>query len=326
MNILFHDNSLCERGTTVALFDYAKYNEEILGNQSYICFGNTSKHNDQTVIDKFKNRFPGRLVSYENFENDKILLNNYCVNNNITHSYFMKSGEYDGKLLSYDGCVNLIHAVFQAYQPHGNKYAYISEWLSNKISKLTNNNLDYVPYIVDMPSPSRCIRKELNIPNEALVIGRHGGVEQFDIPFVRNSVIQYANRNVNCYFIFVNTEKFCNHERILFLDKIIDMQEKSNFINSCDAMIHGRSIGESFGLAFCEFLYHNKPVLAFNGGNDQHHIDVLKDSNCLYDPSNIMSKFEMLEDKTFRNKDWKKLVDKFNPKLVMDKFKMVFLK
>jgi hypothetical protein len=32
----FHSNELNERGTNVAMFDYAKYNEEILGNKSYI--------------------------------------------------------------------------------------------------------------------------------------------------------------------------------------------------------------------------------------------------------------------------------------------------
>ena len=34
--IAFHSNQLCIRGTEVALFDYAHYNETILGNKSYI--------------------------------------------------------------------------------------------------------------------------------------------------------------------------------------------------------------------------------------------------------------------------------------------------
>ena len=36
MKIAFYDNSLCLMGTTVAIYDYANYNESILGNESFI--------------------------------------------------------------------------------------------------------------------------------------------------------------------------------------------------------------------------------------------------------------------------------------------------
>ena len=38
MKILFHANTLNFRGTTVAVTDYARYNEEILGNDSVIVY------------------------------------------------------------------------------------------------------------------------------------------------------------------------------------------------------------------------------------------------------------------------------------------------
>ena len=44
MNIAFFVRHFTERGTEVAIYDYAKYNEEILKNNSYIvCF--TEKNN-----------------------------------------------------------------------------------------------------------------------------------------------------------------------------------------------------------------------------------------------------------------------------------------
>lgn len=38
MNIAFWDNCLCERGTTTSLYDYAYYNQTLLGNKSYIFY------------------------------------------------------------------------------------------------------------------------------------------------------------------------------------------------------------------------------------------------------------------------------------------------
>ena len=38
MKILFYCDQVNERGTEVAIYDYAKYNQEILNNESIICF------------------------------------------------------------------------------------------------------------------------------------------------------------------------------------------------------------------------------------------------------------------------------------------------
>ena len=38
MKVLFHTLTLNFRGTAVAVYDYAKYNQEILGNESIICY------------------------------------------------------------------------------------------------------------------------------------------------------------------------------------------------------------------------------------------------------------------------------------------------
>ena len=44
VKIAFHDNQLCERGTTVSLYDYAYYNKHYLKNESIIMFqGNDNR-------------------------------------------------------------------------------------------------------------------------------------------------------------------------------------------------------------------------------------------------------------------------------------------
>ena len=50
MKIAFWDNCLCERGTSVSLFDYAYYNQTILNNQSIILYNKTNKNNHINAI------------------------------------------------------------------------------------------------------------------------------------------------------------------------------------------------------------------------------------------------------------------------------------
>ena len=58
MNIAFYSNQLCLRGTETALFQYAKYNEEILGNKSFII---SLQNADLAAKPKFDQQFPNRV-------------------------------------------------------------------------------------------------------------------------------------------------------------------------------------------------------------------------------------------------------------------------
>jgi glycosyltransferase involved in cell wall biosynthesis len=321
MKIAFQTNTICHRGTTVAILDYAKYNQEILGNESIIVyptnFSDSGVSSDsltqQDVLVEVKKQFT--VIGYTSLaELDKIV-----EDNNVDATYFIKGGFNDGLVTTKSK--NLIHAVFQANQPHGDKYVYISEWLSDYVS---NGKIDFVPHIVDLPKTKQTnFREKLGIDKNKIVVGRIGGLHQFDVPFVLETIAQFAYKNLDYVFVFVNTFKFVNLPNVIFIDPIIDEQEKTDFILSCDAMIHGRSDGESFGLAICEGLFHNKPVFCFNGGRDKHHITLLKDSGLLY--NNAIELRDMLLNVKLYNKNYSKLVEKFNPHTVMEKFKTVFL-
>lgn len=317
MKILFHDNTLSYRGTSVALYDYAYYNQEYLGNESVICYCRSQPYfsdggTEEEVVNKFKNTF--KVVSYEN----PTEINSICDSEDIDAAYFIKSGHFDGRISNRK---NLIHCVFQDYQPHGDVYAYVSEWLSNKV---TNNQNPFVPHMVNLPEPNGDLREKLNL-NGKIVIGRYGGLTTFDIPWVNVAIMKLLYENPNYVFLFANTQRFTNHPNVIFLDKIVDLQEKSNFINTCDAMLHARQMGESFGIAMCEFMSQNKPVFAWNAGNDQHHISLLEKTPTLYnDMDDLVEKLKLLStDYVFP--DYSKIVEKFSPKNVMDKFNEVFL-
>ena len=317
MRIGFHSEQLGIRGTEVALYDYAKYNRELLGNESIILYPSNASSNDPSIKVKFSKQFS--VYGYRDHRD----INTICDMENLDAVYYIKSGQNDGKNSNRK---NLIHAVFRAYDPHGDRYAYISKWLSDHINKIAKASTSYVPHIVTLPEPNDNFRQKWNIPQDALVIGRYGGLAEFDIPFVKTGIYKYLNKNSNCYFVFVNTLKFIDHPRVLFLPPILDFQEKANFINTCDAMIHARSAGESFGLAMCEFLYGNKPVFAWNGGRDANHLNVLDETGLLYNSEeDLLTKFQMLADGYYSGIEWNKLVIPFSPKNVMKRFNKIFL-
>ena len=102
-----------------------------------------------------------------------------------------------------------------------------------------------------------------------------------------------------------------------------NLKTKRKFINTADAMIHARGIGESFGMACAEYSFCNKPVITFDGSPERNHIATLKDKGVYY--SNGMQLVNIFKD--FRKepqKDWNAYKD-FSPEKVMAKFDQVFL-
>lgn len=318
MNLLFQTNQLCLQGTEVAVYDYAHFNETILNNKSYIIYDKNHPHNDNLVVQKFSSRFPDRVFSYENFDEFDII----TKEKNIDLCYFIKSGENDGKLSKVKP--NAVHTVFQNFEPHGDAYAYVSQWLSDV---MTDGKFPYVPHIVHLPKPNQNIREQLGVPDDAFLFCRYGGLRDFDIDFVKKVVIEFIQKHEWTWFVFFNTIPFVDHPRIKFFGGFADLQLKANLIESCDAMIHARYAGETFGLAICEFLYGNKPVLSWNDGHGKNHIEILKNSDCLYNSEeDLYEKMYSLASKQRPKNNYKKLVENFSPECVMDKFNEVFIK
>lgn len=299
MNILFHSNQLGVRGTEVAMYDYAYYNEILLGNVSYIA---APANSDLSALEKFKNRFGDRVILY----NSLVELESY----RLDAAYFTKAGYDDGVYLP--GVRNIIHVVFDCYDPHGDKYVAISKWLGDKL------NIDYLPYIVTLPDVKESFREYLGFTDKDLVFGRHGGFDQFDVPYLGEVIKAVADAGVK--FLLMNTKPFnYNHPNVLYIEPNTDLNVKTSFINTCDAMLHGRTEGESFGLAIGEFLHQNKPVVTNLISRDRNQLHVLKDKGFYYTNPNelytILTSFEK------KNYDVKKLVEEFSPEIVMKKFK-----
>ena len=90
------------------------------------------------------------------------------------------------------------------------------------------------------------LRKELGIPEDAKVFGRHGGWDTFNIPFAWKAAVEHARNYTEDHFVFLNTEPIRGSERFLnihYLSATVNPVEKAKILASCDAMSHTRLHG-----------------------------------------------------------------------------------
>ena len=123
------------------------------------------------------------------------------------------------------------------------------------------------------------------------------------------------------YFVFQNTPRIFSHDRVKYIDTTADNIFKSRFIDTCDAMIHARKMGETFGLAVGEFSSKNKPIITCRS-YDSAHVNILKDKAILYDLNNIQQIYNIFKNfdrEKMKEKDWNAYND-YLPEKVMDKF------
>jgi hypothetical protein len=295
VRVLLHDNQLCERGTTTSMLDYARALRR-LGHEVEISYWSDSPANVPAVIARVGDEFmlhPHR----DRFELP-------ASARDFDAGYFIKAGQRDGLVLPEGR--SFVHAVFQNYDPHGTRYSYISRWLAQAVRQQTLskvgsreglvelgqeagragciNALDFehLDLIVDVATPEHGIRAQLGIPEEAFAILRFGGWDTFDISWVQDVVVRELDRHPDWYFIGLNTAPFTDHPRAIYVPMVMDPVEKASIIASADVFLTARGQGEAFGVAVAEALQIGIPVLAWNGGTDQAHVDMLRGLGALF--------------------------------------------
>jgi len=322
MNIGFFVRHFTERGTEVAIYDYAKYNEEILHNKSYIiCFSEQTQEKigfptQRFSYDKFSKRFQIIEINDMNDIADTIKFFELDFFYTLTYGGANDIYQFNNKLL-WGNCKTIKHCVFDTTYPESDFYISISQTLNEK----NNTNLRVIPHIVDLPETHEHLRKDFQIPDDAIVFGRYGGMDQFNINITHNAIKEYLQEDEKSYFLFMNTNKFYEHPRIIYLDKNLDFEYKVKFINTCDAMIHARDMGETFGLSLAEFSIKNKPVITCNCG-DLEHIKILGDKAIIYNSSEqLINIFRNIKNIINSRDDWN-AYRLFSPDYVMNLFKL----
>jgi len=310
ITIGFHASGhLCERGTDVAMYDYAYYNK-MYGNESIIFYYLNDPNNVNSVISKFKKEF--EVIGYSDFSE----INNYSLD----YFYNIKPVNNSNQLTKFK---NLSHIVFKMVDT-SNTLEYQNEIVSPIAPWVQGNtHTQSIPHMINLPNHSENMRISLGIPENAIILGRHGGYGSFNIPFVYQSII--SNLNENIYYIFVNTFPFYIHPKIIYLEPIIDLYEKVKFINTCDAMIHGREEGEVFSLSMGEFSYLNKPVITTQSNIDNGHYNLMKDYAIWYESKEsldfiLQNISQLIKSRT----DWNAYKE-YSPENVMCKFNTIFL-
>jgi glycosyltransferase involved in cell wall biosynthesis len=288
MRVLLHDNQLCERGTTTSMMDYARV-LRTAGHDVEISYWKESHANVPAIISLIGEEF--RLLPHSNrFEVPKEA-------SSFDAAYFIKAGGDDG--LIAPGVHTLVHVVFQQYEPHGSRYAYISQWLADSMRDQVmdrngrelglpllgatakaagcENALDFtaLELIVNIAIPEVGVRSQLGIPEEAFVILRFGGIDTFDLVWAQETVVRLLEENRDWYFIGLNTEQFTEHPRARFIPMVMDPVEKASVIAASDVFLTARGQGEAFGVAIVEALQIGIPVLAWKGGTDRNHVHLL---------------------------------------------------
>ena len=313
--VAFHSNTMSLRGSENALWDYAGFNETVLGNQTLICHPAELENAENPTFTKWKERFP--LVPYLT----KAALTSMLKERGVDILYQIKPGPYDGFVIP--GVKNCIHSMFLSDEFHGDAFAYVSRWCSNV---MTGREESFVPHFVPRLEGKESLRKSLSIPIEAKVFGRHGGYDTFNIPFVQKAVAWHARESPDDYFVFLNTELIRGTEQlpnVHYLPATVDPVEKARFLATCDAMLHARWHGETFGLAVGEFAVLGKPVITFADSRERAHLEMLGRQSLQYRHAGELIK--ILRDFRPHRTQGTEYEIFADPKVVMELFQRKFL-
>lgn len=324
MKIGIHSNQFDGRGTGKVPLDYGLGLRNLLGHEVvFITSGLSANEGLARISKEFETFTYDKKVGVNTGEEVNQALSNIIEREGIDFIHLLKAGNDDG--VAPKNCKTGVHCIFDMKFKHGDIYAGVSDYLAKKFGQSA-----FVPHIIKNYSPSEDFRDKHNIPKNALVFGRHGGPSKFDLPFAHLAVAKILELRKDVWFAFLSTDKFIEHPRAIFIPWVSSEQDTFNFIHGCDAMIHARSDGETFGLACGEFSAANKPVITWSGGDYQHydkaHIDQLQGRALLYnDQYDLFEYFKQLTREYILDNDWDTYTEVFSEKNVTDQYNKTFL-
>lgn len=159
---------------------------------------------------------------------------------------------------------------------------FLSSWLEKKSTWATDKSrVLYLPAIEK--SQISDLRKELGIPENALVIGRASRPDLDHDQFLEQVYLQIPESlNKSVYFLCLGSkpkysQKFLDlfGQRVLTLNATTDENRVSAFYQTLDVFTHRRPEGETFGLVIAEAMMHGIPVISHFSDVDNAQAEVL---------------------------------------------------
>jgi glycosyltransferase involved in cell wall biosynthesis len=313
MRVSFDGGRLNERGVAVALYDYAHHARRRLGVEPVVLH-DASGTVEADPIARFAAALP--LRAYRS-EQERA----HCIEDErIDVAYALKTTRPRYPIAPRGRTV--VHDVFRFFDPHGDAYAYISPWLAQAAAA---GLYPAVPHIVDPPAPQGDLRAEFGVPREALVVGRHGGPDQLNVPFVPAALEAALAARPDLWVMLLNTAPLLRHERVIHVPRLASRERVADFVASCDVGLNARLGGEAFGLAIAEYLAQDKPVLVWEGGRDRHHLKLVDDPRFRFRTREELTRaLAEFEPRPGQGR-WRARVAAFSPEAVMEAFARVFL-
>ena len=259
-----------------------------------------------STVQRFQDRWPGRVVELGGGKTaDSSFDFNAHLSSKVTHLYAQLHGGRTcaeaTQLLarSLPNCMGnqanvitkplrvklAVHAVFDAHRPWGDAFARIS----SSVPSPRVVSVPVVPLIApSMGKPGKAhgtgLRVQLGIPVGSTVFCSYGGQDSFNTRFVQDIVCELGAGQPEMWFVFANHKPFCRQPaaRVRHLPNLVTQREKVTFIATCDAMLHARLEGETFGMAVAEFSMSDKPILVYSGQKDKAHIQILGPKAIVY--------------------------------------------
>ena len=360
-----HLNQLNRRGVEVANYDYITALQRLLEHQIVVACVTPQHVLDEEaaqvpdVFDRFDKACDGGIQGYEFGgrgweERAPVGTWRYGGPNLVAKVrdlkcdmlYSLKSGEIASAPQVDEYSLRVpwaIHAVFTAHEPHGTMYAAVSKEVSLSQKCLLDSkdpDSTFVDHIVDLTEDEKRMnisrlrshkRAELGIPSSSLVLCRHGGETTFNIDFVVQNIVTLVDANESVHLVLMNTLPLATqHARIHEVEGESTIIGKARFFAMCDAMLHARADGETFGLAVAEFSLRNKPVITYNGhdleGYARAHLDILGDRGLYYhDVNSLHNIIAHLAREGISNRSWNAYAAYSSSNIIL-KFMRVFIK
>jgi hypothetical protein len=310
------DNGLSFRGSEVALLDYMTNAESLLGCKCVLCLGNNA-HCEPAVLKLFA-RFP--VVRFDK-ETD---LEEALLRLRVHALYTIRATPTSG--LKLKSIPMLVHAVYNM-DPRGGEL--VCAGVSKSVAEAGNDQAQlFVPHMINIAESAENYRSFLGIPENALVVGRHGGADTWDLPIAKDAMLRILASREDVWFLFAVRPLILQdvaHPRVICLECFADPIVKRKFINTLDAFLHAQSMGETFGLSCGEASQANKPVIVWNGGQCKEHLRILGEKCIKYSSADeLFNILSSLDGTKLKEGNWK-AYDDYCPKNVMEIFDRVFL-